>query len=41
MAGTKHADDWYFYHDALSQWWEEGAQKYLHEKHGMRDRQVR
>ena len=32
FAGTRHANTWCFYHDALSQWWEKGvggAQEYL------------
>ena len=29
FAGTRHANTWVFYHDALSQWWEkvEGGRK--------------
>jgi hypothetical protein len=39
-AGTDHADDFVIFHDALSQWWEAGAQKHM-EKRGFKDRQVR
>ena len=29
------------FHDGLKKWWEKAAQKYLHEKWGLRDRQLR
>eukprot|EP00732_Lithocolla_globosa_P000473 Lithocolla_globosa_v1_NODE_141_length_5757_cov_121.254121.p2 type:complete len:335 gc:universal NODE_141_length_5757_cov_121.254121:3013-2009(-) len=40
-AGTPAADTFLIFHDHLSQWWEADAQKYLHERHGFRDRQLR
>ena len=43
FAGTRHANTWVFYHDALSQWWEKGeggAQEYLASR-GFADRQWR
>ena len=35
FAGTPYADTWVIHHDALSQWHEEGAQKYLRDVLGM------
>lgn len=32
---------WLFFNDGLKQWWEVDSQKYLHDEHGMRDRQLR
>ena len=43
FAGTRHANTWCFYHDALSQWWEKGeggAQEYLASR-GFANRQWR
>ena len=39
-AGTRWANSWVVYHDALSVWWDPGAQA-LMRKLGMADRQVR
>ena len=39
-AGTRWANSWVVYHDALSAWWDPGAQA-LMRKLGMADRQVR
>ena len=38
--GTVHENDFFIWHDALSQWWETEAQEYM-AKLGFRDRQVR
>lgn len=38
--GTTHEKDFLIYHDALSQWWEKGAQAYIKEL-GFEDRQLR
>jgi hypothetical protein len=39
-AGSKHADDFVIFHDALKQWWEVGAKKHMKEK-GFEHRQLR
>ena len=39
-AGTTHENDFIIYHDALSQWWERGAQEYM-KSLGFEHRQLR
>jgi hypothetical protein len=39
-AGSKHADSFVIFHDALKQWWEVGAQEYIREREFI-DRQLR
>ena len=41
FANTPFSDSFVLYHDALTSWWEEGAQKHLLEKNGIGpDRQL-
>ena len=40
FAGTRHADDWVIYHDALGSWWTKAAQQRIEDR-GMKDRQCR
>ena len=38
---TEYRDNFLIFHDGLKQWWAADAQQYLHDKHNMRDRQLR
>ncbi len=39
-AGTEHADSFFIFHDALSQWWEKEAQEYVVQR-GFGERQLK